>query len=334
MPKWTDFFGNLQSQNRGLTRILLLATASIIFSGCGGPGNATPTPLPPIARIEQPTSVFVAPPPTSTPTPELEPADGVNPVQAMIATQIAQRALEIPETATPVPTATVAAGVEENPLRRALLDTQLTRPTSMGIVGGSGAGFFASPGGALIQSLPAGTTLTITGRSGDRGWYAAYLGDGRAGWIGAGAVRIFGDVSELETVTQSVSPAIVATLIAEANRPVTPFPTTAPITAQAASTPTLAALTPAQPEEAAAAVAEPSGAQATVIVEGLNVRGGPGTDFPIVGSLVQGNSVSILARNEAGDWLQIETPQGMGWVFAPLVETSIPIAELPASPGS
>jgi hypothetical protein len=334
MPKWTNFFGKFQSPPVELARILLLLMTGIVFGGCaGGPGAATPTPLPPGERIEQPTAVFIAP--TPTPTSEPVATAELNPVQAMVATQIALRAVETPEAATPVPTATVAAPVEGDPIRRSLFDTQLTRPTSMGIVGGGGAGFFASPGGALIQSLPAGSTLTITGRTGDGGWYAAYLGDGRAGWIAVGAARIFGDPGELEIVNQSISPAIVATLIAEANRPVTPFPTTAPLapSPSAGTTPTPADSAPAQPGEASPSPAELSRPQATVIVEGINVRAGPGTDFGIVGSLAQGNTATILARNEAADWLQIETPQGIGWIFAPLVEASVPVAELPVSTG-
>jgi hypothetical protein len=335
MPKWTNFFGKFQSPPVELARILLLLMTGIVSSSCvGGPGAATPTPLPPGERIEQPTAIFIAPTPTSTSEPA--PTAEINPIQAMVATQIALRALETPEAATPVPTATVAAPVEADPVRRALIDTQLTRPTSMGIVSGGGAGFFASPGGALIQSLPAGSTLTITGRTGDGGWYAAYLGDGRAGWIAVGAARIFGDPGELEIVNQSFSPAIVATLIAEANRPVTPFPTTAPLALSPSdgTTPTPAdLLAPVQPTEATPSPAEPSRPQATVIVEGINVRAGPGTEFSIVGSLAQGNTATIRARNEAADWLQIETTQGIGWIFSPLVETSVPVAELPVSTG-
>jgi hypothetical protein len=335
MPKWTIFFGKFQSLRVGLARFLLLLMTAIVFSGCAGrPGGTAPTPLPPGERIEQPTVVFTAPGPTATSEPL--PTAELSPVQAMVATQIALRALETPAATTPVPTATIAAPVEEDPIRRALIDRQLTRPTSMGIVGGGGAGFFASPGGALIQNLPAGSTLTITGRTGDGGWYAAYLGDGRAGWIAVGAARIFGDPGELEIVNQSFSPAIVATLIAEASRPVTPFPTTAPLTLSpsARATPTPAELAPAPVAEASPPSAEPAAPQATVIVDGVNVRAGPGTDFSIVGSLVQGNTATILARNQAADWLQIETPQGIGWIFAPLVETSVPIAELPVSSGS
>lgn len=329
MPKWTIFFGHLQSPRARVSGILWLPLAFFVLSACGGPpGGAAPTALPPGERLDQPTAVFLA----STPTAAAETGSTTesNAVQAMVATQIALRAQETPESETPTPTATLAPVTQANPARSALIDSALTNPTSIGIVGG-GAAFFASPGGAVLQSLPAGTTLTITGRSGDGGWYAAYLGDGRAGWVSAGAVRIFGDPGELKVVSESFSPSIVATLIAEANRPVTPIPTTAPATPRpTTSVATTTPGTPTQPTTAPTAAAEtPSGPQASVIVDGVNVRAGPGTEFDVVGSLVRGNTATISGRNEAGDWLQIETPQGIGWIFAPLIETSIPIAELP-----
>jgi hypothetical protein len=331
MPKCTFFFGNFQSPTIGAIRPFLLVMTLLILSGCaGGPGGATPTPLPPGERVEQPTAVFLASPPT--PTVEPKATEAINPVQAMVATQIALRALEAPTAATPTPTATLVPTVGEDPVRSALIDRLLTNPTSMGIVGG-GAAFLASPGGAVLQSLPAGTTLTITGRSGDGGWYAAYLGDGRAGWISAGSVRIFGDPAELETVNQSVSPAIVATLIAEANRPVTPFPTTAPATRMPTAQPATTPAAPVQPAAAPSPTAgTPAGPQATVIVDGVNVRAGPGTEFDVVGSLVRDASMLLVGRNAAGDWVQIEMPGGVGWVFVQLIQPSVDVETLPVLP--
>jgi uncharacterized protein YraI len=331
MPKWKRIFGNLQSPFARAARLFVLSLALALLIGCGGPGSAAPTPLPPGDRVEQPTPVFLAP--TQTPTSESSPTDEDNPVQALLATQIALRLQE-----TPTLTATLMPTVVENGTRSIVIDRTLSRPTSMGIAA-DGAAFFASPGGAVIQSLPAGETLTITGRSGNSGWYAAYLGDGRAGWVAVGSVRIFGDPGELEIVSESISPGIVATLIAEANRPVTPIPTTAPATrapaAPAAETPTAPAAPPQSAAPQPTPTAErPTGPQATVIVDGLNVRAGPGTEFDIVGSLVLGNTATMRGRNEAADWIQIDTPQGLGWIFAPLVETSVPIADLPVVAGN
>lgn len=63
----------------------------------------------------------------------------------------------------------------------------------------------------------------------------------------------------------------------------------------------------------------------------LNVRLGPGTDYPIVGQLAAGAQVALIGRNEAGDWLVVCcVAEGKpGWVAARLVRTE---ADLPALP--
>jgi uncharacterized protein YraI/predicted small lipoprotein YifL len=322
-------------------RILILFMLVLSLAACGGPGGrAAPTPLPPGERIAQPTPLFVAQatPTTAMPTPEptLEEAEveaAVESVQALLATQIALRAAEV-ETVevTPTPPAPVA---ENGATRRSVAPSVLNRPTSLGIVGGAGAGFFAAPGGSSIRGLPAGTTVTITGRSGDGGWYAAYLEDGQAGWVASGAVRVFGDRDQLQVVTTSASPGIVATMIAEASKPLGPIATPAPAPANRrtapTATPTAVTASPTGSENEAdpSPAAQEPRPQAVVIVDGLNIREGPGTDFTVVGGLARDNRVTLLARNEAGDWLQIERAEGTGWIYAPLVETDTPIAELP-----
>ncbi len=52
----------------------------------------------------------------------------------------------------------------------------------------------------------------------------------------------------------------------------------------------------------------------------LNIRLGPGTDYPLVGQAASGDRLALVGRNEAGDWLVVccanERP---GWVAARLV---------------
>ena len=168
----------------------------------------------------------------------------------------------------------------------------------------------------MRANLRIGATLTITGRSADGAWFAAYLADGTAGWVPAAQVRVFGDTAQLETVQESLGPAVVATLIAEASKPQTP------ITLAAASpTPGPPPLTPAVPPAVSPAV--------TVIVEGANLRAGPGTDYPVVNVLYQDDTAPLLGRNQSGDWLQLDRPTGPAWIFAPLVQTTVPIPDLP-----
>jgi Bacterial SH3 domain len=59
------------------------------------------------------------------------------------------------------------------------------------------------------------------------------------------------------------------------------------------------------------------------IVKGtqLNVRSGPGTDYPVIQTLVQGDTAPATGFNSGRSWVQIELPDGTtGWVSADLVE--------------
>ncbi|WP_080844727.1 SH3 domain-containing protein [Cytobacillus gottheilii] len=53
--------------------------------------------------------------------------------------------------------------------------------------------------------------------------------------------------------------------------------------------------------------------QATITEDGLRVRSGPGTDNSVIGTVHQGESYRIEKSN--GEWTQLETPYGLGWVF-------------------
>jgi len=83
----------------------------------------------------------------------------------------------------------------------------------------------------------------------------------------------------------------------------------------------------------------PSGAVATVTMEQdqINVRGGPSTEYPVIGVLIAGQQVPALGRSVGGDWVQIAYPGvagGIAWVYSPLVivSGSLPIVEPPPTP--
>ena len=65
-----------------------------------------------------------------------------------------------------------------------------------------------------------------------------------------------------------------------------------------------------------------------------NLRSGPGTAYPTVGTLSQGQAVELVARNEAGDWVQLTAPDGNpAWLAAFLVDNvpgDLPIISAPA----
>ncbi len=80
----------------------------------------------------------------------------------------------------------------------------------------------------------------------------------------------------------------------------------------------------------------PPGAIAIVTMEQdqINVRGGPSTDYPIVGVLIAGQQVPALGRSVGGDWVQIAYPGvsgGVAWVYSPLVtiQGSLSVVEPP-----
>ena len=93
----------------------------------------------------------------------------------------------------------------------------------------------------------------------------------------------------------------------------------------------------AAPAAAAPALAA-DGPQLTVKVATLNLRQGPGTNYPVVGKLTQGAQAAIIGRNAAGDWYQVRPTGGStGWVTgAPaLVQvtgdlTTVPVVSAPA----
>jgi hypothetical protein len=65
--------------------------------------------------------------------------------------------------------------------------------------------------------------------------------------------------------------------------------------------------------------------------EQINVRSGPGTDYPTVGVLIGGEQVPAKGRSVAGEWIEIVyegVPGGTAWVYSALV-TIFGTAELP-----
>ena len=51
----------------------------------------------------------------------------------------------------------------------------------------------------------------------------------------------------------------------------------------------------------------------------MNVRGGPGTDHPVIGTAIAGQRFPIVGQNTAGDWWQIYYEERLGWIYGGLV---------------
>lgn len=87
---------------------------------------------------------------------------------------------------------------------------------------------------------------------------------------------------------------------------------------------------------------EPAPATPTGVVTGaqaLNVRSGPGTNFPVMGVARNGDSGEIIGRSADGNWWVVSVPAapgGMGWVSASFVTATgaddVPVIASPPPP--
>lgn len=76
-----------------------------------------------------------------------------------------------------------------------------------------------------------------------------------------------------------------------------------------------------------------------LVTVGLNVRSGPGTEFPVLTVLAAGSMTPIIGRVPANDWWQIRAGAIVGWVSAQFTNvygncTGIPIVPSPPTPTS
>jgi len=80
-----------------------------------------------------------------------------------------------------------------------------------------------------------------------------------------------------------------------------------------------------------------SGATA-IIKQDLNVRGGPGTAYPVIGQVAGGTQVQIIGKNDAGTWWLIPYGDGSGWISEPYTTSNdtenVPVVAAPGPPSS
>ncbi|MDX1522508.1 MAG: hypothetical protein R3264_12850, partial [Anaerolineae bacterium] len=96
-------------------------------------------------------------------------------------------------------------------------------------------------------------------------------------------------------------------------------------------------------EEVAEEAAPAAGTTVTLTVrQDMNVRTGPGTNYPVAGPGPAGSSAQVLGRNADASWLQVEYPPGSGskgWLYADLVDVSgdpvaVAVVQAPAAPAA
>ena len=86
-----------------------------------------------------------------------------------------------------------------------------------------------------------------------------------------------------------------------------------------------------------AANAQTAQPQATIVADALNVRGGPGTAYAVVGQAKAGQTYPITGKSADGKWLVIDLSGKQGWVLGQYVKTSgaldgLAVVKAPAAP--
>ncbi len=75
---------------------------------------------------------------------------------------------------------------------------------------------------------------------------------------------------------------------------------------------------------------EQTTATGTVNTGAANVRSGPGVAYSISAVVYQGNTVTLLGRNDASSWIQVQTSGGTtGWMNASLITSETAVSSLP-----
>ena len=143
-------------------------------------------------------------------------------------------------------------------------------------------------------------------------------------------------------VSQLVQQAVQATLTAQATQPPAPMDTAVPPTAmptatavqsRATTVPTVAPTdTPLPPPTATPAPTEtptleptptPTQGPEVSTAKAANLRAGPGTNYPVIGSTRPGDTYAILGRNDDGTWFEICCVNAQpAWIAAVVASTS------------
>lgn len=285
--------------------------------------NSSSTPTPALLQ-SAPAAVQQADATTAAPREQVAPAADNEPVHATVTTRQDVLTIEAP-----------LSTINQQALPMAV------------IVGAEGALLLDRPAGADGQPLAAGELFNAVGRTADNQWLAVQRIDGVSGWVATSEVVAFG-VSKLavldpttftvklpaaqaipasapvaDTSVVTTSATVTATTLATATEVIAAMPNT--VTTPTAATTADTGAAPATASDETATVTLSSGR--------LNVRSGPGTTYGIVAKAYPGDQVTVVGRNAAADWVQIQLPEGddaIGWVAARYLDLT-DVASLPLS---
>ena len=152
-------------------------------------------------------------------------------------------------------------------------------------------------GHAILFWLTAGTDITVRGRNIDGTWLWVEQAE-RAGWIFAALTNV--GASTIPGLPEVAAP--------------TPEP-------QVAVVPTATPVPEPTPEpEPVPEADEPAGFFLTVTGNPVNMRQGPGTDFPVAFQAAAGDRFEVTGRNANATWFQVADPRNPGerlWIYGP-----------------
>ena len=215
-------------------------------------------------------------------------------------------------------------------------------------------------GAEIVGKIAPQTQLQVLGVSDDGAWYEVSVAGIGTGWVAAQWVRLGSvpaDIVLLPTPTPNpnspstssaprvgvaaliAAPATDSTSAETVNAAATSAPTSVATVAPTSAPTQAATITSAEAAPAVATTAPttvptpaatPTVPTAVIQPARINVRGGPGTAFAVVGSAGQGEGLAITGMTPATDWYRVAlSAGGEGWVFASLVQAVGPVETIP-----
>lgn len=281
---------------------ILVFLALILVSACSGTADDNATPTSPSIVGELPAiGITIEPIVIATETPTLVPSPQVTSLfpsatpTAMTQSGVVPTAFSIPSDNTNTTAGTPAPEVA------AVASAAPGQSTGRVAAGRTGLRLRSLPSenAAIITNLTELTGLSITGRTSDNVWLAVTTDGGFSGWVLTAYVEVNVDINSVPV--NDVDPAVIANLPTQ----------------------------PAQ-EVAVANISVPTGSNGYVSAEGngVRLRSQPSTNAQIMGVIPERTQVTVLGRNQDGSWLQIQSAQGTGWVFASYIQSSLDVAAL------
>ena len=198
-----------------------------------------------------------------------------------------------PVVASPSLTTANSAVVAES--QRATGSTAVVTAGNLNVRRGDGVGY------QILTSVARDTAVTILARNSASTWAYIRVASGQEGWVNAFYLRYNPGIGSLPV------------------RAVVGQPTVAATSSTTGSTTTTTAV----------GDVAPSSGIATINVDALFVRSGPGQGYNSIGLVYRGEQLSMIGRNANTTWVKVQDSNGVqGWVASAYILSSVPWANL------